>query len=382
MTKHIPTASASSSTPSLANVAALAGVSSATASRVLSGKRTKDDDIARNVRDAAIKLNYSVNHAASALRSDVTNTIGLIASNADDPFVAQLIGVLEPMISQRSQQLALGLGGTATLLKQRIAAMTARHVDGLIIATDPGVDLTDVLEHHARRIPIVQVGGTQRAFCTSMIGIDNAASMTETLRHLAKVGVRSAAFLHGPRPTVSAAGNGGAFDADALLSAFDSQTTQYGLFTRREWNDRTAVPAGTSTMAYGFDYATRLFANSGDGNSGDGDAGDIATETRNDTSAFQRRPEALICINDAIAMGALHALHALGLRVPQDVCIVSHGDTPLATLAMPQLTSLQPPTQQIAAEALRLIDADRDCPAHVFLLPHVIVRDSTQRSRS
>ena len=60
---------------SITNVAATAGVSIATVSRVLSGKRGKDDDIARRVREAAKQLGYSVNYAASALRSDVTKTI-------------------------------------------------------------------------------------------------------------------------------------------------------------------------------------------------------------------------------------------------------------------------------------------------------------------
>ena len=60
---------------SILEVATLAQVSTATVSRVLSGRRTKDDDIAQRVRKAAEELHYSVNHAASALRSDVTNTL-------------------------------------------------------------------------------------------------------------------------------------------------------------------------------------------------------------------------------------------------------------------------------------------------------------------
>ena len=69
---------------SITNVAATAGVSIATVSRVLSGKRGKDDDIARRVREAAKQLGYSVNYAASALRSDVTKTCLLYTSDAAD----------------------------------------------------------------------------------------------------------------------------------------------------------------------------------------------------------------------------------------------------------------------------------------------------------
>mgnify|MGYP002198307870 FL=1 len=71
-------------TSSITNVAAMAHVSIATVSRVLSGKRTKDDDIARRVRAAAHSLNYSVNFAASALRSTVTRTIGLIVPSVQE----------------------------------------------------------------------------------------------------------------------------------------------------------------------------------------------------------------------------------------------------------------------------------------------------------
>ena len=104
-------ASATSANSSITNVAALANVSIATVSRVLSGKRTKDDDIARRVRAAAAHLNYSVNYAASALRSTVTNTIGLVIPTANDPFCAQLLDEIEPVIDVDSQQLLLGIGG-------------------------------------------------------------------------------------------------------------------------------------------------------------------------------------------------------------------------------------------------------------------------------
>ena len=95
---------------SITNVAATAGVSIATVSRVLSGKRGKDDDIARRVREAAKQLGYSVNYAASALRSDVTKTIGLVIPSATEPFSAQLLDEIEPTIDTESQQLLLGIG--------------------------------------------------------------------------------------------------------------------------------------------------------------------------------------------------------------------------------------------------------------------------------
>ncbi|MBT1166383.1 LacI family DNA-binding transcriptional regulator [Bifidobacterium simiarum] len=372
------TTASASSVPSIANVAAVAGVSSATVSRVLSGRRTKDDDIARRVREAAQRLHYEVNHAASALRSDTTNIIGLIAPDAGDPFVARIVNELSQLLSAESKQLLLGIDSTAESVERQVATMAARQVDGLIIAVTPSVDLAEVLERYARRIPIVQIGGTQRLFRTSMIGMDSIASMAETLRHLADSGARSAAFINeGPHTVGDLANGGGAFDAIALSAAFTAQAGNFGIFTRPEWN---VAGSDASAMRIGFDHVMRLFdMRTGDAVKTNGTT--VIAEEANEADGFHRRPEALICINDAMALGVIHALHTLGLRVPQDVRIVSHGDTPIAVNAMPQLTSQQPPTRQIAAEAMRLMTADRDCPSHVFLPSRLVVRESTRQIR-
>ena len=126
---------------SITNVAATAGVSIATVSRVLSGKRGKDDDIARRVREAAKQLGYSVNYAASALRSDVTKTIGLVIPSATEPFAAQLLDEIEPTIDTESQQLLLGIGATQEAQAERIESLANRHVDGLIVVPAAGADL-------------------------------------------------------------------------------------------------------------------------------------------------------------------------------------------------------------------------------------------------
>ena len=122
-----------SSTSSITDVAALARVSKATVSRVLSGCRTKDDNIAKRVRDAAEQLNYQANSAASALRSDTTNTIGLIMPGPTDPLAARLLAELEPEVNRSGRQLLLGLGDDQRTQTERIEAMLARRVDGLVV---------------------------------------------------------------------------------------------------------------------------------------------------------------------------------------------------------------------------------------------------------
>ena len=90
-----------------------------------------------------------------------------------------------------------------------------------------------------------------------------------------------------------------------------------------------------------------------------------------------RPPEAVICADDMIALGAMIALQTLGIRVPDDVRVVGYDDSPLALTTMPTLTSVRPPFLQIVTEALRLIGQGPDQAAHISLLPQLIVRGST-----
>ena len=327
-------------TSSITNVAAMAHVSIATVSRVLSGKRTKDDDIARRVRAAAEELNYSVNYAASSLRGAATNTIGLVIPSATDHFSAGLLDELEPVIDMERQQLLLGIGNEQHTQDERIESLVARKVDGIIIVPAAGVDLAHTLDRTTMTTPIVQVGGRQRSFRTSMVGIDENAAMESIVAHLAEQGVRSAAYLAGKEVS---------FESAEMFAMFHTQMRTHRLVTDTSWNQ-----FGDSTVERGYQCVWRMFA--------DSDA---------------RPPEAVICADDMIALGAMIALQTLGIRVPDDVRVVGYDDSPLALTTMPTLTSVRPPFLQIVTEALRLIGQGPDQAAHISLLPQLIVRGST-----
>ena len=330
-------------TSSITNVAAMAHVSIATVSRVLSGKRTKDDDIARRVRAAAEELNYSVNYAASSLRGAATNTIGLVIPSATDHFSAGLLDELEPVIDMERQQLLLGIGNEQHTQDERIESLVARKVDGIIIVPAAGVDLAHTLDRTTMTTPIVQVGGRQRSFRTSMVGIDENAAMESIVAHLAEQGVRSAAYLAGKEVS---------FESAEMFAMFHTQMRTHRLVTDTSWNR-----FGDSTVERGYQCVWRMFA--------DSDA---------------RPPEAVICADDMIALGAMIALQTLGIRVPDDVRVVGYDDSPLALTTMPTLTSVRPPFLQIVTEALRLIGQGPDQAAHISLLPQLIVRGLHRRA--
>lgn len=302
---------------SITNVAATAGVSIATVSRVLSGKRGKDDDIARRVREAAKQLGYSVNYAASALRSDVTKTIGLVIPSATEPFSAQLLDEIEPTIDTESQQLLLGIGATQEAQAERIESLANRHVDGLIVVPAAGADLAGTLNQYANTLPIVQICGRQTAPRVSVVGIDENAAMEAIVKHLAEQGIASAAYM---------AGNELSFESAELFATFHTHMRTYGLATSENWNQ-----FGERTVQRGFDCAMRLFN------------GPLV------------QPEAVVCADDAIAFGVMVAFDALGIRVPEDVLVVGYHDSAIARTTMPRLTSVRAPFERIVSECLRLL---------------------------
>ena len=302
---------------SITNVAATAGVSIATVSRVLSGKRGKDDDIARRVREAAKQLGYSVNYAASALRSDVTKTIGLVIPSATEPFAAQLLDEIEPTIDTESQQLLLGIGATQEAQAERIESLANRHVDGLIVVPAAGADLAGTLNQYANTLPIVQICGRQTAPRVSVVGIDENAAMEAIVKHLAEQGIASAAYM---------AGNELSFESAELFATFHTHMRTYGLATSENWNQ-----FGERTVQRGFDCAMRLFN------------GPLV------------QPEAVVCADDAIAFGVMVAFDALGIRVPEDVLVVGYHDSAIARTTMPRLTSVRAPFERIVSECLRLL---------------------------
>ncbi|WP_055427919.1 LacI family DNA-binding transcriptional regulator [Bifidobacterium aesculapii] len=331
---------ASKSPSSILEVATLAQVSTATVSRVLSGRRTKDDDIARRVRRAAADLDYSVNYAASALRSDVTNTIGLVIPSATDSFSAGLLDELEPTIDGGSRQLLLGIGADEAMQTDRIDALCSRKVDGLIAVTSAGADLSTVFDKYADEIPIVQVGGRQRSFRTNMVSIDENTAMEAIIRHLAGQGVRSVAYLAGKEVS---------FESAELFAMFHTQVRAAGLATDSDWNR-----FGDSTVQRGFDCTIRLFGERG-------------------------HPDAIVCADDTIAFGVMMALHALGMNVPEDIKVVGYNDSPIAAASLPTMTSVRPPYHRIVEETLRLIEAGPGHPSHVSLPPELIVRASSTK---
>lgn len=322
-------------------VASAAGVSRSTVSRVVNGSTAVSPEALLAVQRAIEELSYVPNRAARSLASKQTHAIALIVPEDTtrffgDPFFAAIVAGITG-----------ALRGSDYLLNLLIASddpgdkMTSfvrnGGVDGALIVSHHTSDA--FIERVADAVPVVWGGRPVRLRESDyVVDVDNVAGARTATQHLIETGRTRIATISGPVTMVSSVdrvqGFRGAL-ADAGLSPFVEE-------------------AGDYSEASGADAARRILA-----------AG---------------RPDAIFVASDLMARGALTALRAAGIRVPDDVALVGFDDSSVALSTDPELTTMrQPMYAQGEAMAGVLLSrlAGRD-PEHVTILPtELVVRASS-----
>ena len=330
----------------LADVAALAGVHPATASRALSEvnrSRISAETVTR-VRRAALQLNYSPNAAAQSLATNKTLTIGVVIGDLTVPLFPPLLHGVDDVTSAAGYTaLIVNTDNDRARERARTSALQARQVGGLIVATatlgedaDPSF-YTDIA-------PTVFVVRTPADPLAPSVLSDDSMGVHATIDHLVSLGHRRIAQVGGPSSISTAI---------TRLRAY-----REALFERDIAVDPELMVA-----------VDRLHA----------DAGTEAFGRLLDSGA---RFTAALALNDLVAYGCYRALRQRGLRCPEDVSIVGYGDMNGADLVAPPLTTVRVDHQAVGVEAARMLLGMLNDPAtrspHSVRLPvELVVREST-----
>ncbi len=328
----------------LADVARLAGLSTTSASMILTGRpdtRLSAEAHSR-VHAAAAELGYRPNLAARALRTDKTRTIAFISDHvATTRFASGLIrGALTAAENAKHVVLLLETGGDPARETQAIQAVLDRQVDGIIFASmrSREVFVPDI----PISVPVVMLNGTSGRFPKAVIQDEFAGGQT-AVRLLAESGVTSGIVLLGHNPDEEL----GLFRSATITRRLDGirdEMAQRGLcFDRQiscwEWEPK-----------HGYDLVAKL----------------LTTD----------RPKGLICLNDRLAFGAYQALAEAAIRIADDVGIVSFDNDELAAYLKPGLTTIQLPHEAMGARAVELLlDPDAQ-PETVYVPMPAMIRGS------
>lgn len=322
------------------DVAALAGVSIKTVSRVVSEVPTVDPALATRVRAAADKLGYRPNLTASNLRrSDRrTNTIGLLLEDVSNPYSSAVHRAVEDYFRSRGVLvLACSLDEDPEREQELARTLINRRVDGLIIMPATR-DHRWVLTEQQAGTSFVFIDRAPAPLLADAVVADNRVSARRAVRHLLKSGRRDLAYL-GDDLSVPTAHERYAGFKDALASA--------GLRPKE-----SRVRHGLRTAEQARAAAQEMF--------------------RHD------RPDAIFTSQNLVTIGMLEELHAL--RLQEQIALVGFDDVPLAGLLHPGVTVMaQDPTAVGREAAQRLfsrMDGDASPPQIITIPTRLVVRGS------
>ena len=329
----------------LIDVAQAADVHPSTASRALN-VRTREKVSATTVArvlEAARRLGYQPNSLARGLKMSRTFTIGMLVPDLTNPLFPPIVRGIEDRLREEGWTLVLAnTDNDDDKERSLLGAMTARRVDGLILATAKReYPLLDDIA--AAGIPAVMVNRTtDAATIPSVIG-DDHSGIGQAVRHLVKLGHTKIAHVGGTQDVSTGLGR---------YHSFISWMQSEGL----EPDPRRIVFATWFQEERGATAFEELF-----------DRGVDFT--------------AVVCGNDLIALGGYDVMRDRGLKVPDDVSIVGYNDIPFNDKFSPPMTSVRLPHYHIGFKAadilLDVIEAPGDMPADVRLRPELIVRGST-----
>ncbi len=323
------------------DVALAAGVSTASVSRALSGSRPVRPDTRRRVLAVANELSYQVNPLASALRSKVTRTVGMVVPDIVTPFFPAVVKTVEDALHQSGISLFLcDANETPELEARRLEALLARSVDGIIISPVDAVKSRAAVSAAAKRIPLVQVD-RRVSVNSDVVFVDHRRGIQLVLEHLIGQGCTSFAFV-----------------TTVKHSSIARERLEGYIKCVRAVNRPSAnqVLAGDLSIEWGREAVNRLLGPS--------------------------FPQAVVCANDLIAIGVLQAFRALHIRVPEDVAVTGYDDSTFASVIDPGLTSVRQPLGPLGQEAVRFVTSAIESPGlpprELRLLPELIVRDSSR----
>ncbi|HEY1624475.1 MAG TPA: LacI family DNA-binding transcriptional regulator [Streptosporangiaceae bacterium] len=328
----------SASRPTLVTVARLAGVSVASASRVLSGG-TATPEMEQRVREAAAQLGYVPDTAARSLRARRTNQLALAVPDVGNPTYVELMRGIESITRTSGYRLLVqSTGADSADEVSLIESLGRRYVDGLIIVP---IRITNELLRAlaAATAPITVVTSLPEGSLVDNVRTDSGLGVTMVIEHMRTAGRRSFAMLNGPVDTVPGA---------ERIRGFEAAMATAGL------RPVAVECAEDFTYAAGLTAARRLFGGC--------------------------RPDGVMCGNDLLAFAAIRALRERGLDVPRDVAVAGIDDTDLAEMHMPSLTSVSLESAargKLAARMLLDRIANPDLPPRKErVLPRLVIRES------
>ncbi|MBZ6077758.1 LacI family DNA-binding transcriptional regulator [Microvirga puerhi] len=329
-------------------VAKLAEVSTATVSRALASPQRVSPEKRARVLEAIAKTGYTPNLSARSLRSQKTGMILVVLPDLANTFFSRILrGIEETLFEAGYGMIISDLDGSPEKEAHFAAFTAAGRVDGAILLNGHLFGQSRDGQGRAAEIdmPIVALCESIPNADIPQIEIDNRAAARKMTQYLASRGHRRILYVSGP--------TGNVLERERYRGYRDG-LRRAGL----SFEPELVVP-GDYTIESGMQ------------------AGRFIVEQR-------RRPSAVFCTSDEMAIGLIRVLLSAGIRVPQDISVAGFDDIEFAVVAEPALTTIRQPRQELgraAASALIALLQKQETPRLIRLETELVIRDSVAEPR-
>ncbi|MCI9665033.1 MAG: LacI family transcriptional regulator [Lachnospiraceae bacterium] len=337
-------------------IADLSGVSVSTVSRVLNDSPYVSAKTKAHVTDIIEKYHFSPSSVARAMISNHTQTLGVIISDITNPYFSELYLEIQRYAVELGYSLILCntfYGGSSHGVSDTIPEntyfqmMLDKKVDGVLILggeidrDEISASYKEALNRLGRQVPVVILGQTIPDCCCTFINRNLSGGVSALVRHLLALGRRRIGFVGGEE---------GIRTTTARLSAYTQTLKALSIPC-----DPSLVSLSNYYAPDGYQAMKRLLEQKGS------------------------LPTAVVCINDAVAQGAIRAIADAGLRVPEDISVVSCDQFPSGDYSCPRLTTLDQQNSYLGRMSIMTligaINHDSECIT-ISHEPRLIIRES------
>ncbi len=299
--------------PTIREVAKRAGVAPITVSRVINDGHSVSPETRQRVELAIAELDYIPNALGTSLRSKRTQTLALLLSDITNPFWTTVARGVEDTAHARGYHIILcNTDESAEKQEEYLTFLLKKQVDGFLLVPTSRRSVSTLMK---RKTPCVVLDRRFNDLDIDTVRGDSIGGAHTLTQHLLQLGHRCIALLTGPRDVSSAADR-----AAGYLRALEDA----GLI------DLAQELWGSYSQAGGAELARQALA-------------------------LHPQPTAFFAGNNFIAVGAMRALAAAGLRVPEDISVVAFDDLPLAVMFDPFFTVAAQPAYDMGARATKLL---------------------------
>ena len=325
------------------DIAALAGVSKTTVSKIINNK---DDSISKPTRDKVLKImkeqNYVPNKLAQSLVTKRTKTIGLLIPDIRNPFFTDISRGAEDFARKEGYNIIFcSTDEDYEREAECVSMLCEKMIDGIIF-TPSSITSHEENRYNDLDIPMVLVDkNIELSNAKGIVKVDNKNGTYEATKHLIKQGHKEILYLSGP-----------------LKNDISKERLQ-GYIRALEKNNLSVKEENIVEGKYRYEWAYNFIKN-----------------------LEEIKCTAICCANDLMAIGAIQALREKNFNIPEDISIVGFDDIETAKLIDPSLTTIRQPAYEMGAKASEILisslkNKDKESVGTIIFKPSLIIRNST-----